>query len=119
MNDTPETNENTASPRSADGLSRRNVLVTATAAAGALAGVQGALAETVPAGAYGAPIVEVYASAGSLSREQRGAMIRGITDVVLSVTQQPPLGPESKTRLFVEIIEVAAGGYGVNGEIFR
>jgi phenylpyruvate tautomerase PptA (4-oxalocrotonate tautomerase family) len=84
-----------------------------------LAGVQSALAETVPAEAYGAPIVEVYASAGSLSREQRGAMIRGITDVVLSVTQQPPLAPDSKTRLYVEIIEVAAGGFGVNGEIFR
>jgi phenylpyruvate tautomerase PptA (4-oxalocrotonate tautomerase family) len=119
MNDTRETNENTASSRSADGLSRRNVLVTATAAAGALAGVQSALAETVPAGAYGAPIVEVYASQGNLSREQRGAMIRGITDVVLSVTQQQPPGSDSKTRLFVEIIEVAAGGFGVNGEAFR
>jgi phenylpyruvate tautomerase PptA (4-oxalocrotonate tautomerase family) len=119
MNDTRESNENTASSRSADGLSRRNVLVTATAAAGALAGVQSALAETVPAGAYGAPIVEVYASAGSLSREQRGAMTRGITDVVLSVTQQQPLGPDAKTRLYVEIIEVAAGGFSVNGEIFR
>jgi phenylpyruvate tautomerase PptA (4-oxalocrotonate tautomerase family) len=119
MNDTRETNENTASSRSADGLSRRNVLVTATAAAGALASVQSALAETVPARAYGAPIVEVYASQGGLSREQRGAMIRGITDVVLSVTQQPPLGPDSKTRLYVEIIEVAPGGFGVNGEVFR
>jgi phenylpyruvate tautomerase PptA (4-oxalocrotonate tautomerase family) len=119
MNDTCETNESTASSRSADGLNRRNVLVTATAAAGALAGVQSALAETVPAGAYGAPIVEVYASQAGLSREQRSAMIRGITDVVLTVTQQPPLGPDSKTRLFVEIIETAAGGWGVNGEVFR
>jgi phenylpyruvate tautomerase PptA (4-oxalocrotonate tautomerase family) len=119
MNDTRETNENTASHQSADGLSRRNVLVTATAAAGALAGAQSVLAETVPANAYGAPIVEVYASQGGLSREQRGAMIRGITDVVLSVTQQPPPGPDSKTRLYVEIIEVAAGGWGVNGEVFR
>ena len=119
MNDTRETNENTASSRSADGLSRRNVLVAATAAAGALAGAQSALAETVPAGAYGAPIVEVYASAGSLSREQRGAMIGGITDVVLGVTQPPPLGPDSKTRLYVVIIEAAAGGWGLNGEVFR
>jgi hypothetical protein len=46
-------------------------------------------------------------------------MIRGITDVVLSVTQQPPLGPDSKTRLYVEIIEAAAGGWGTNGEVFR
>jgi phenylpyruvate tautomerase PptA (4-oxalocrotonate tautomerase family) len=81
--------------------------------------MQNALAETVPAGAYGAPIVEVYGSQSGLSREQRSAMIRGITDVVLSVTQQPPLGPGSKTRLFVEIIETAAGGFGVNGEVFR
>ena len=119
MNDTRETNESTASSRSADGLSRRNVLVTATAAAGALAGVQSALAETVPADAYGAPIVEVYGSQAGLSPEQRSAMIRGITDVILSVTQQPPLGRDSKTRLFVEIIETAAGGFGVNGEVFR
>ena len=119
MNDTRETNENTASPRSADGLSRRNVLVTATAAAGALAGVQSTLAETVPAGAYGAPLVEIYASQGGLSREQRGEMIRGVTDVILSVTQQPPLGPDSKTRLYVVIIEAAAGGWGLNGEVFR
>ena len=42
-------------PASADGLSRRNVLVTATVAAGALAGVPVALADTVPAASFGAP----------------------------------------------------------------
>jgi phenylpyruvate tautomerase PptA (4-oxalocrotonate tautomerase family) len=82
-----------------------------------MAGAQRVLAETGPAEAYGAPIVELYVSQGGLSPEQRSAMIRGVTDVVLSVTQPPSLGP--KTRLYVEIIETAAGGFGVNGEVFR
>ncbi len=119
MNDTRETNENTASSRSADGLSRRNVLVTATAAAGALASMQSALAEPVPAGDYGAPFVEIYSSQGGLSREQRSELLRGVTDVILSVTQQPPPGPDSTTRLYVVIVETAAGGWGINGEVFR
>jgi phenylpyruvate tautomerase PptA (4-oxalocrotonate tautomerase family) len=108
-----ESNEIPESPRRADGLSRRNVLVTATAAAGALAGAPTALADSVPAGAYGAPIVELYVPAGALTLEQRSEMIRGVTDVVLSVTQ-----PEPKTRLYVEIFETAEGGFGVNGEPF-
>jgi 4-oxalocrotonate tautomerase len=110
-----ESNGNTESARCAEGLSRRNVLVTATVAAGALAGAQRAPADPVPAGAFGAPIVELYVPAGVLTLEQRSAMIRGVTDVILSVTQPPP---EPKTRLYVEIFETVEGGFGVNGEVF-
>jgi ABC-type uncharacterized transport system permease subunit len=58
-------------PASADGLSRRNVLVTATVAAGALAGVPGALADTFAAASFGAPLVELHVPAGVLTLEQR------------------------------------------------
>jgi phenylpyruvate tautomerase PptA (4-oxalocrotonate tautomerase family) len=115
MHDTTERIENSDSLPRADGLSRRNVLMTATAAAGALAVAQSALADAGPAGAFGAPIVEFYVPAGVLSPEQRSAMIRSLTDVVLGVMQPPP---DPKTRLYVEIIETAAGGWGVNGEVF-
>jgi hypothetical protein len=99
----------------AEGLSRRNVLVTASAVAGALAGVQVAWAETPPVGNFGAPLVELYVPAGVLSLEQRAAMIKGINDVVLGAMKQPP---DPAKRLFVEIIETAEGGFGVNGQVF-
>jgi hypothetical protein len=59
--------------------------------------------------------VELYVSPGVLSLEQRRAMIRDITDVVLGVTQPPA---EPKTKLYVEIFETAEGGFGVNGDVF-
>jgi phenylpyruvate tautomerase PptA (4-oxalocrotonate tautomerase family) len=106
-------NEETELPASADGLSRRNVL--ATVAAGALAGVPGALADTFPAASFGAPLVELHVPAGLLTHEQRSAMIKGITDVVLGATKQPP---DPAKRLFVQIFETAEGGFGVNGQVF-
>jgi phenylpyruvate tautomerase PptA (4-oxalocrotonate tautomerase family) len=102
-------------PASADGLSRRNVLVTATVAAGALVGVPSALADTFPAASFGAPLVELHVPAGVLTLEQRSAMIKGITDVVLGATKQPP---DPAKRLFVQIFETAEGGFGVNGQVF-
>jgi hypothetical protein len=114
MHTMSESSKNAESPRQADRLSRRNVLVTATAAAGALAGASGALADTAPPGAFGAPIVELYVSPGVLSLEQRSALIRDLTDAVLGVTQPPA---EPKTRLYVEIFETAEGGFGVNGDV--
>jgi 4-oxalocrotonate tautomerase len=106
-------NNSAKSPDSADGLSRRVVLMTATAAAGALAGAPGVLA--APAGNFGAPLVEVYVPAGVLTVEQRSAMIKGITDVVLGAMKQPP---DPAKRLFVQIFETAEGGFGVNGRAF-
>jgi 4-oxalocrotonate tautomerase len=102
-------------PSSADGLSRRSVLMTATVAAGALASAPSILAETVPAGSFGAPLVEIYVPAGALTLEQRSAMIKGVTDVVLGATKQPP---DPAKRLFVQIFETAEGGFGVNGQVF-
>jgi len=99
---------------SADGLSRREVLLTATVA-GALAGVSSVRANAVPAAAFGAPLVEVHVPAGVLTAEQKTAMIRGITDVILRAMKQPT---DPTRRLFVQIFETAEGGFGVNGQVF-
>jgi hypothetical protein len=65
-----ETNEQF--PSGVERLSRRAVLTTATAAAGAVAGVSAARAEAVPAAAdFGAPLAELHFPAGALSVEQR------------------------------------------------
>jgi phenylpyruvate tautomerase PptA (4-oxalocrotonate tautomerase family) len=108
-------NKNPKLPDSTDGLSRRNVLMTATIAAGALAGPPSVLADTVSAGNFGAPLVEVHVPAGVLTLEQKSAMIKGITDVVLGATKQPH---DPAKRLFVQIFETAEGGFGVNGQVF-
>jgi len=42
-------------------------------------------------------------------------LIKGITDVVLGVIKLPP---DPARRLYVEIIETAEGGFGVNGQVF-
>jgi phenylpyruvate tautomerase PptA (4-oxalocrotonate tautomerase family) len=96
------------------GPSRRTMLAAASAAAGALAAPT-ALADSPAGGDFGAPIVELYVPAGALSLEQRAAMIKGITDVVLGAVKMPP---DPARRLFVEIIETAEGGWGVNGQVF-
>jgi phenylpyruvate tautomerase PptA (4-oxalocrotonate tautomerase family) len=96
------------------GPSRRGMLASATAAMGALAAPT-ALAETAPGGNFGAPLVELYVPAGALTLEQRAAMIKGITDVLVDAMKLPP---DPARRLFVEIIETAEGGFGVNGQVF-
>ena len=108
-------NRNVKLPDGADGLSRRNVLLTATVAAGALTGSPSVLADTMTAGNFGAPLVEVHVPAGVLTLEQKSAMIKGITDVVLGATKQPP---DPAKRLFVQIFETAEGGFGANGQVF-
>ena len=94
-------------------LNRRTILVSASAAVGGLS--TSALADTPESANFGAPLVEVYVPAGVLTLEQRSAMIKGITDVVLGAVKLPP---EPARRLFVEIIETADGGFGVNGAVF-
>jgi phenylpyruvate tautomerase PptA (4-oxalocrotonate tautomerase family) len=115
MNVKNGSNRSVKLPDSADGLSRRNVLMTATAAAGALAGAPRVLADAVPAGNFGAPLVEVHVPMGVLTLEQKSAMIKGITDVVLGAMKQPA---DPAKRLFVQIFETAEGGFGVNGQVF-
>jgi 4-oxalocrotonate tautomerase len=97
------------------GLNRRTVLVSATAAAAGLPAASRTLADTPASGNFGAPLVELYVPAGVLTLEQRSAMIKGITDVVLGAINLPP---DPARRFFVEIIETAQGGFGVNGQVF-
>ena len=94
------------------GLSRRDVLAAAAVGTGVVASPSVAAA-AAPASSFGAPLVELHVPAGILTVEQRGAMIKGITEVIVEALGQP-LDPAK--RLFVEIFETAEGGYGVNGQ---
>ena len=101
--------------RESVGMDRRSVLISAAAAAGAAAGISSAVAETAAPSSFGAPLVELQVPTGVLTLEQKAAMIKGITDVVFNATKLAK-GP---TRLaFVQIIETAEGGFGVNGQVF-
>ena len=102
------------SPSGSGGINRRAVLVSAAVAAGAAAAVSPVLAETVSAANFGAPLVEVLVPAGVLTLEQKAAMIKGITDVVLKATKQS----DPARKSFVQIFEAADGGFGVNGQVF-
>jgi 4-oxalocrotonate tautomerase len=106
-------NSDVESPDS-PGLNRRAVLMTAAIAASAAAGVSPALADTVPSGNFGAALVEVQVPVGALTLEQKAAMIKGMTDVVLNVLKLP-LDPSRKA--FALILETAEGGFGVDGQV--
>jgi phenylpyruvate tautomerase PptA (4-oxalocrotonate tautomerase family) len=105
-------NSDVESPDS-PGLNRRAVLMTAAVAAGAAAGVAPALADTVPSGNFGAPLVELQVPVGALTLEQKAAMIKGMTDVVLNVLKLPP---DPSRKAFAIIVETAEGGFGVDGQ---
>jgi phenylpyruvate tautomerase PptA (4-oxalocrotonate tautomerase family) len=108
-----ETNEQF--PSGVERLSRRAVLTT-SAAAGAVAGVSAAPAETVPAPAdFGAPLAELHFPAGALSVEQKAAMIQGVTEVLIKATK---LAPDHANKLWVQIFETAEGGWGFGGQVF-
>jgi phenylpyruvate tautomerase PptA (4-oxalocrotonate tautomerase family) len=94
--------------------SRRSVLLTAGAAAlvAAAPDATPALADDV---GYGAPVVDLVVPAGALSREQKAAMIKGITDVLAKATSLPP---GAGHPFFVQIFETAEDGFGANGAIF-
>jgi len=107
---------NTAAPtQDAAGVNRRAVLVTAAIAAGAAAGISPALADTGPPASFGAPLVELNVPAGALTLEQKTAMIKGLTDVVITAMKLPP---DPARFAFVQILETAEGGFGVNGQVF-
>lgn len=107
--------QNAEPVESTGGLSRRAVLQTATFAAGAIANASAARADTAPATSFGAPLVELHVPAGALTLEQKEAMIRGITDVLLSATKLPP---DQNKKLWVQVFETAEGGWGVGGQPF-
>jgi len=95
-------------------LSRRDALKITTAAAGAAAGISAALADTPPLASFGAPLAELHVPAGVLTLEQRAAVIKGITDVLLNATGIPA---EQANRLWVQIFETAEGGWGAGGQV--
>ena len=94
----------------AGGLSRRAVLKTATVAAGALASASAVGADA----GFGAPLVELHFPAGVLTAEQKGAMIKGVTDVLLGVIAVPP---DQTRRLWVQLFETADSGWGLGGQV--
>jgi phenylpyruvate tautomerase PptA (4-oxalocrotonate tautomerase family) len=100
---------------SGGGLNRRAVLTTAAVAASAAAGISTALAEIAPPANFGAPLVELHFPYGLLTLEQKADMIKGVTDVVLKATKQPP---DPGRKSFVQIFETADGGFGVDGQVF-
>jgi 4-oxalocrotonate tautomerase len=96
------------------GLNRRAMLVSAAVAAGATLGVSPVVADTAAAGNFGAPLVDVQVPAGVLTLEQKAAMIKGVTDVILKAMKLS----DPARKSFVQILETADGGFGVNGQVF-
>lgn len=107
-------NTDAGPPASSGGLSRRAILITAAAAANAVSGVLPALADAGSAANFGAPLVEVYVPAGVLTLEQKAAMIKGVTEVVLKATKLS----DPARKSFVQILETVDGGFGINGQVF-
>jgi phenylpyruvate tautomerase PptA (4-oxalocrotonate tautomerase family) len=102
-------------PDSSGRLSRRAVLASATVGAAATAaGVSAGLADTADAG-FGAPLVELNVLPAVLTAEQKGALIKGITEVLVSTMK---LAPDQTRKIFVQLIETAEGGFGVGGQAF-
>src|ERR1700759_1244060 len=108
-------NDDVESPQSTSGLNRRALLITAAVPASAVAGVSPALADTGSAANFVAPLVELYVPPGVLTLEQKAAMIKGMTDVVLKAMKAPS---DPARKSFVQILETADGGFGVNGQVF-
>jgi 4-oxalocrotonate tautomerase len=59
------------------------------------------------------PLVQVSIPAGSLSAEQKRALIAGITDAVVEVE-----GPAVRRGTWVHVTEVPDGGWGMGGRAF-
>lgn len=53
--------------------------------------------------------------AGVLSLDQRAALIKGITDVVLAALNRTA---DPAKKMFMQIFETAEGGFGINGQVF-
>lgn len=58
------------------------------------------------------PLAQIYVPTGVLNLEQRRAIVKGVTDVLVQVERLPPSGRPYVTVL---INEVADGGWGVAG----
>lgn len=58
------------------------------------------------------PLAQIYVPQGALTLEQRRAIVKGVTDVIVFVEQLPPTALPFVTVL---INEVPEGGWGVGG----
>ncbi|MBC9883640.1 hypothetical protein G8O24_40865 [Bradyrhizobium sp. INPA01-394B] len=115
MHPIKETNHSPERSKAADGSNRRDVLLTAIVAAGALAGAPVTQTEAAATGAFGAPLVEFHVPAGVLSPEQKRDMIKGVTDVLVGAMALPP---DQIKKLWVQIFETAEAGWGAGGQVF-
>jgi hypothetical protein len=105
MNMINETNNTEERLASSSGLNRRAMLMSAAVAAGATVGISPVLADTPAVGNFGAPLVDVQVPAGVLTFEQKAAMIKGITDVILKATKLS----DPARKSFVQIPQTAEG----------
>jgi phenylpyruvate tautomerase PptA (4-oxalocrotonate tautomerase family) len=113
--DTMNRSKDVELPEGIDGLNRRTVLMTAAVAAGAIAGGSAVLADTAATASFGAPLVEFQVPAGVLTLEQKVAIIKGMTEVLVDAMKLPA---DIARKSFVQIFETAAGGFGVSGQVF-
>jgi len=58
------------------------------------------------------PLAQIYVPQGAITLEQRRAIIKGVTEVLVAVEKLPPSG---KPYVTVLINEIADGGWGVAG----
>jgi len=98
-----------------EGVHRRAVLMRAGAAALAATVADAGTPALAEEAGYGAPLVDLVVPAGALTREQKAAMIKGVTDVIAKATGLPL---DSSHRMFVQLFETAEDGFGVNGTVF-
>jgi 4-oxalocrotonate tautomerase len=58
------------------------------------------------------PVAQIYLPQGASTLEQRRALVKGVTDVIVSVEKLPP---SARPYVTVLINEVPDGGWGVAG----
>jgi 4-oxalocrotonate tautomerase family enzyme len=60
------------------------------------------------------PIAQVYVPEGTLTRDQRREIVKGIHEVIISVEKLPPTG-----QTYVLINEVPSGQWGNAGTVYK
>jgi phenylpyruvate tautomerase PptA (4-oxalocrotonate tautomerase family) len=61
-------------------------------------------------------VTKVYVPEGTLTPDQRRAIVKGIHDVINDVEKRPP---NAQTYTYVLISEVPAGNWGYVGAVYR
>ena len=62
------------------------------------------------------PLAKIFVPEGSLTDEQRRAIISGVADVINTVEHRPP---EKHRYTYVLISEIPSGSWGVGGAPYR